>query len=347
MRRLVTLGLIAGLFLSAFTAWHAAADPRSEHAGIGVRLVDVPTSARDNPRARAYIIDHVKPGEVIERRVEVVNHSDRKEQVSLYAAAARVEGGQFVGAAGRTQNDLSSWTSLDGSAVTLGPRGRSLVRVTIAVPDEAVRGERYGVVWAELTPQQNPDGVTHISRVGVRLYVSVGPGGAPRTDFDIVSMTGIRDQDNVPAVQARVRNTGERAIDLTGSLTLADGPAGLSAGPFKIPAGNTVGIGDTQPLLVPLDRQLPDGPWRVKIRVTSGVTTRTTEATLIFPPDIGAGPEVPVDGGLPWQGLAAGAVAGILILAFAGYVWVRRRRSQAVLPGGYRWDKSAKTDGAA
>jgi hypothetical protein len=332
VRRLVTLGLIAGLFLSAFTAWHAAAGPRSERSGIGVRLVDIPTSAADNPRARAYIIDHVKPGDVIERRIEVVNHSDLKEQVSLYPAAARVEAGQFVGAAGHTQNDLSSWTSLDHAALTLDPRDRSLARVTIKIPDDAVRGERYGVVWAELAPQQNPDGVTHISRVGIRLYVSVGPGGAPRTDFNIVSMTAIRDQDNVPAVQATVHNTGERAIDLTGSLILTDGPAGLSAGPFKIPAGNTIGIGHTQPLLVPLDRQLPDGPWHVKISMTSGVTTRTAEATLTFPPGAGAGPEVPVDGDITWQTIAAAAVAGILVVAVLGHQWVRRSRRNAVLP---------------
>jgi hypothetical protein len=332
VRRLLTLGVIAGLLLPAITPWPAFADPGSENTGIGVRLVDIPTSAADNPRARAYIIDHVKPGKVIERRIEVVNHSDREETVSLYATAARVEGGKFVGESGRTQNDLSSWTSLDDSSVTLGERDRSFAKVTIKIPKDAVRGERYGVVWAELRPQKNPDGVTHVSRVGIRLYVSVGPGGAPRTDFDIVSMTGIRDQNNVPVVQAKVRNTGERAIDLTGSITLADGPAGLSAGPFKIPLGNTLGIGDIQPIMVPLDPQLPNGPWRVKITVTSGVTTRNAQATLTFPPNTGAGPEVAVDSGLPWQGIAAGGVAVILVLALLGYLLVRRRRRHAVLP---------------
>jgi hypothetical protein len=108
MRRLLTLGVMAGLFLPAITPWHASAEPGSEDTGIGVRLVDIPTSAADNPRARAYIIDHVRPGKVIERRIEVVNHSDREEKMSLYATAARVEGGKFVGANGRTQNDLSS-----------------------------------------------------------------------------------------------------------------------------------------------------------------------------------------------------------------------------------------------
>jgi LPXTG-motif cell wall-anchored protein len=330
VRRLLTLGAIAGLFLPAIAPWQASADPGSEDTGIGIRLVDIPTSAAENPRAHAYIIDHVKPGKVIARRIEVVNHTDRKETVSLYATAARVEGGKFVGESGRTQNELSSWTSLDDFSVTLGAGDRSFAKVTIKIPKDAVRGERYGVVWAELRPRQNPDGVTHVSRVGIRLYVSVGPGGAPRTDFDIVSMTGMRDQNNAPVVQAKVQNTGGRAIDLSGTIALADGPAGLSAGPFKIPLGNTVGIGDTQPLLVPLDPQLPDGPWRVKITVTSGLTTRKAEATLTFPPNTGAGPEVPVDGGLTWQWITAAVIAGILVLALLGYLLARRRRREAV-----------------
>jgi hypothetical protein len=324
--------VIAGLFLPAITPWHAAAEPESSDTGIGIRLVDIPTAEADNPRARAYIIDHVHPGKVIERRVEVVNHSAQDAKVSLYAAAARVDKGQFVGVDGHTQNDLSSWTSLNDPAVTLGPRDRSMAKLTIKIPKDAVRGERYGVIWAELRPQQNPDGVTHISRVGIRLYVSVGAGGAPRTDFDIVSMTAIRDQNGVPAVQAKVENTGERAIDLSGKISLADGPAGLSAGPFAIPLGNTLGVGDTQPLLAPLDAKLPDGPWRVKITVTSGVTTRTAEATLTFPPHAGAGPEVGVDGGLPWQGIAAAALAVVLVLALLGYLRVRRNRRSAVSP---------------
>jgi hypothetical protein len=331
VRPLLTLGLAAAVLLPTITAQHASADPRPEDTGIGVRLVDIPASAADNPRARAYIIDHVKPGKVIERRVEVVNHNSKEEKVSLYAGAARVEGGSFVGADRRTQNDLSSWTSLDHSSVTLDPRGHFLVKITIKIPDDAVRGERYGVVWAELRPQKNPDGVTHVSRVGIRLYVSVGPGGAPRTDFDIVSMTAIREQNNVPAVQAKVRNTGERAIDLTGSITLADGPGSLRAGPFKIPLGTTLGVGDTQQLLVPLDPRLPNGPWRVKLTVRSGVTTRKAEATLTFPRDTGSGPEVPLHSGILFQGIAA-AVTGILVLALLGYVLRRRSRRDAVFP---------------
>ena len=329
MRRLLGLALIAGLLLPVLGASHAFADPDPTEAQVGVRLVDVPVATADNPRARTYIIDHVRPGRQIERRIEVVNHGTTKQTVSLYPAAARVEKGAFVGEEGRTQNELSSWTALSDPSVTLGPGGRAFVKVTVSIPDSAVRGERYGVVWAEMAPRKDSGGVINIGRVGIRLYVSTGPGGTPSTDFDIVSLTAVRDQSNVPIVQATVRNTGERALDLRGSLTLSDGPAGLSAGPFSIPSGSTLGIGDTQSVQVPLDPQVPAGPWRVKLTLTSGVTTRTAEATLSFPLDPGTGPEVQTSSGLTWWAIPVGSVLGLaLIVALAAYLLRSRRGVQ-------------------
>lgn len=335
MRRqlLVALALIAGIFFPAISAPLASADaPAKAVAGIGIRLVDVPTATADDPRARAYIIDHLKPGKTIERRIEVTNGTASRASVSVYPAAANVTGGGFVGAAGHTQNDLASWMSATPRSLPLAPQQRSFVTVTIRVPALAVRGERYGVVWAEISSRpETPGGITQVSRVGIRLYLSVGPGGAPISDFDIVSLTAIRDTNNIPVVQASISNTGERALDLTGSLTLSQGPAGLSAGPFPIPAGTTLGIHARAAVLVPLDKQLPNGPWLAKITVTSGVTQRTAQATLTFPAEPGAGPAVAPDKGwkLPWWGAGVAIAAGLVLLLIAGRYLLRRRRPQA------------------
>ena len=75
-------------------------------------------------------------------------------------------------------------------------------------------------------------GVTEVSRVGVRLYVAVGRGGAPPTSFDITSITGHRTAAGRPVIVAHVNNTGGRAIDLSGTVRLADGPGDTSSGPF-------------------------------------------------------------------------------------------------------------------
>ncbi|MBW3590879.1 MAG: hypothetical protein KY393_03355, partial [Actinobacteria bacterium] len=58
---------------------------------------------------------------------------------------------------------------------------------------------------------------------------------------------------------AEVRNTGGRALDLTGELTLTDGPGGLSGGPFPAELGTTLPVDGAAAVTVVLDEQLPDG----------------------------------------------------------------------------------------
>ena len=120
MHRLTALAIavIVGLLLAG-SPGAAAAVPAEP--GLGVRLVDVPTAEADNPRARSYIIDHVHPGSVIERRVEVSNGTGARAEVETYAAAATVTDDGFVGAEGRTGNDLSSWTSVTLDRADLSP----------------------------------------------------------------------------------------------------------------------------------------------------------------------------------------------------------------------------------
>ena len=61
------------------------------------------------------------------------------------------------------------------------------------------------------------------------------PGGAPLSDFTIDSLTAERAPDGRPMILAMVHNTGQRALDMDGTLQLLDGPGGLSAGPFRQP----------------------------------------------------------------------------------------------------------------
>jgi hypothetical protein len=80
--------------------------------------------------------------------------------------------------------------------------------VTIATPGDAAPGEQYGVVWAEARSAPSGQGVIQVSRVGIRPYISVGPGGAPAPDFTIESLTAERSPDGRPMVLASVHNTG-------------------------------------------------------------------------------------------------------------------------------------------
>ena len=225
-------GAVAGALLLALAA---AGSAHAAAGGIGLRLLDVPSAASPDPRARIYIVDHLAPGTVIHRRIEVSNTTASTVRISLYPAAATIAGGSFLGAEGHARNELSTWTRVRPGASRIATGKRMNAVVTIAVPRDAAPGERYGVVWAEVRSAPPGDGgITQVNRVGIRLYVSVGPGGAPAPDFTIESLTAIRSPGGQPTVLATVRNTGGRALDMSGTLQLAGGP-GASAPARSLP----------------------------------------------------------------------------------------------------------------
>ena len=322
LRRLpVACLLLAGLLIAL--AGPGPAARAAEGGGIGLRLLDMAPTAGNDPRARLYITDHLAPGTVIHRRVEVSNTTVAAATVGLYAAAAAIVDGSFLGAGGSTPNELSSWTSVVPASIRLPAGGKLTATVTVAVPRDAPPGEQYAVVWAEArTAPSTPGGVTQVNRVGIRLYLSVGPGGAPAANFRIDALTARRSPTGVPSIVAQVRNTGGRALDMAGTLSLKAGPGGLSAGPFPASLGVTLAIGKTEPVTIALDDQLPAGPWDAKITMRSGLVERSAQAIITFPKS-GSGPAVKTSSVRPvW--LYPGIGLGVVLLLGAAAVLYRR-----------------------
>jgi hypothetical protein len=315
---LASTAVVAAPASAATTAPSPA--PRAAASGsIGLQLIDVPVTARDDPRARLYIVDHLAPGTVIHRRIRVTNTTASTVHIGTYAAAATIDKGAFLGAAGHTPNDLSTWTSVRPRASDVPADGDVTATVTITVPRDAAPGEQYGVVWAETSSAPSAaGGITQVSRVGIRLYLSVGPGGPPAANFTIDSLTAKRSPDGRPTVLATVHNTGGRALDMNGTLQLLAGPGGLNAGPFPANLGTTLAIGDTEPITIALDKQLPAGPWDARVTLRSGLLERKARATITFP-DNGA-----------WSSLYL-VIAGLVVLLLLGIaarlVVIRRRRT--------------------
>ena len=172
-------------------------------------------------------------------------------QVRLYAAAATITDGSFLGAPGDTPNDLSTWTSVAPGAIAMTPGQVATATVTITVPADAAPGEHYGVVWAEArAPASTAGGVTQVNRVGIRLYLSIGPGGPPAADFSIDSLAAGRSADGARTVVALVHNTGGRALDISGTLDLRTTSGDLHAGPYPADLGTTLAIGATEPVTI-------------------------------------------------------------------------------------------------
>jgi hypothetical protein len=200
-------------------------------------------------------------------------------------------------------------------AVTLAPGASAMDTITIKVPAGATRGEHYGVIWVQQTAQARAAsgfGVIEVSRVGIRVYLAVGKGGAPPTSFAIASITARRSASGQPSIVVHVENTGGRAVDLDGNARLADGPGNSSAGPFPAQQISTLAPGQAGNMSFALPKSLPTGTWRVTVSLVSGITTCTATATIGFTPVKAAQAGLSE---MAWIAIALGGLVFVLAVA--------------------------------
>jgi len=186
--------------------------------------------------------------------------------------------------------------------------------VTIRVPAAPTRGEQYGVIWVQQAGLGRDAGgfaIKDVIRVGIRIYLAVGRGGAPPTNFTIASITGHRSAHGQPTLTALVRDTGGRAVDVNGTVQLTGGPGGTSAGPFRVSQIITLAPGQSGTVTFDPGSGLPPGPWRATITLASGFTTRTASATVLFSTQVASS----VFTRPTTTAVAAVLIAGLLALA--------------------------------
>lgn len=261
---------------------------RADMGAIGIRLTQIPASRMDDPRARLYIDDHVNPGTTFTRGLRVSSTSHKTQHLRLYAGAASIKDHQFTVAPDATGNELSSWIKLDRSELDLRPHSNASFKATISVPSWATKGEQYAVIWAEVSSAQpGPKAnIALVNRVGIRTYLDIGPGGEPRSDFEISQVHPERSPEGRDQVVATVTNTGRRAIDLSGQLMLSDGPSSLDAGPFPVTRGTTLMPEDHGQITVPVGKDVPNGPWKYRLTLESGRVSHTVTGELTFAKDL-------------------------------------------------------------
>jgi hypothetical protein len=298
----MTLLLLAGAGAIAPASRAFASLPNlssTDSGSVGIRLVAVPGASTGDPLASSYVVDRLAPGTGITRSVEIDNDSHSTVDVSVYPAAASIVRGTFAFAPGHSANDLSSWTSVTREVLRLKPGTEAYDALTINVPSTASSGEQYAVLWAEVSARPgSTGGVTLVNRVGVRVYLSIGPSGAPTPSFAIGPITAERSAAGNPLVVGTVRNSGQSTLDISGNLTLSKGPGGLGAGPFVVKLGAVLAPGVSERMTVQLNKELPRGPWQADLGLTSGFIHRSAEAMITFPRNVG-GAHAPVAAGFP------------------------------------------------
>ncbi|MFF0155778.1 hypothetical protein [Micromonospora sp. NPDC005203] len=297
----------------------------ADDAAISIRMLDIPASRVQDPRAQVYIVDHLNPGTTIHRRVEVQNTSGESQKIEFYSGAASVEDNAFAVPEGRAGNELSGWIRLKTAGIELDPGERRPVEVEIAVPRKASKGERYAAIWAQVTSAKERTGnVTQIHRVGIRVYLDIGPGGEPPTDFRVDGLAAEPGPGEFAVVTAKVTNTGQRALDMTGTLSLTK--AAVRAGPFKVTNGVTILPGRSGQVRIEINQALPAGVWDVDATLVSGIVERTATGKISLP--VPAPMAVATSGGPNWLVYAVGGIALLVLITLAGWYLVRRHRTR-------------------
>jgi hypothetical protein len=325
-RLIIFLFLVGSLLADPTSSAFASSThgPVAKTDSIGIRLIAVAT-APSNPLANTYIVDRLAPGTTLTRSVEIDNDTTADIDVSVYPAAASVVRGSFVFAPGHGENELSRWASLSHAELRLTPGSEALDTITVTVPKGASSGPQYGVLWAQVSARPTvAGGVTLVNRVGVRMYLSVGPGGAPASNFAIGSLSARRSATGESVVVSTVHNSGHSTLDLRGDLTLSHGPDGLRAGPMAATLGAVLAPGLSEPVTLGLTSGLPRGPWRVDLSLSSGSLQRSANATITFPLNRGPGKATSTSG-FPTTVVVIAILLLLLLLAGLAPTAFRRR----------------------
>ncbi len=328
---LVATGLAGVAAPSAHAAPASPAAPAiaAPHS-LSIRLLDEPSALDKDPRAGAYVIDELRPATTITRQVEVRNDTGHPTTVALYPSAATIGPTGWGIDAGETPNELTGWTSISPSSIALAAGASIDATVTIAVPADATSGERYEGLVAALPPAAGSGSLLVENRVAIRVYLAVASPRSPLppSDFTISTLQARRLPDGTPQVTATIRNTGGRALDLTGVLRLTDGPGGVSAGPYATAGATTLGIGASGQVTVNLSKDIPAGPWKARIDATSGLLHRAATGEITFPAAGGSAVAVPAKA-VPLakdRHVLIPLVAGLLLLVLIGLLIVFWRR---------------------
>lgn len=133
-----------------------------------------------NSLTKSWFIYTLKPGEVKEAKVDVINQSDQPVEVKIYPVdAVTTKDGAFAPQPeDRKRVDVGAWTSMSVSEISLKPNETKVVDFTIKVPENVEVGDHMGAIIVqgkEVPEAKEGTAMQVVTRVGARIYLTV-PG---------------------------------------------------------------------------------------------------------------------------------------------------------------------------
>jgi len=187
------------------------------YGGIGGR----PAYPRlDNPRTESIFVHTLKPGDIQKEGVHVVNNTNEKKTMFVYATDSTPSTGGAFACAQRseTPKDVGSWIKLKQTEVTAEAAKGKIVPFTITVPKNASVGEHNGcIVIQEKKKASKGSGAQLSFRTGLRVAITI-PGKLERK-LEIAGFTMTKKDDGSFQFHPLVKNLGNVSIDANVKVT--------------------------------------------------------------------------------------------------------------------------------
>ena len=284
-------------------------------------MADAPATLPGDSNGRSYIVNRLAPGTTIQRRGRGREQHRSIADVAVYVAAASLSHGTFSFARGHVQNELSSWTLVDRQTLRLEPGAAAFETVTIAVPGGLGGRALCGRLGRGVSPAQAAGGVTLVNRVGVRMYLSSAQADWLRRTSSVAGSTRFALR-RVGCSLWRASKTVEEARSTSGTADAHARSRRTSRRPVCGHAPARSRARCVRLATVRLDRNLPLGPWRARLSLTSGFIQREAVATLTFPALVAAAKPSSSRHTL----IAVGILLALLLAAGAAAGTIRHRR---------------------
>lgn len=170
--RILVVGLLGFFALAGFC--HAIS-----YGGLGIYPNESEWDEK-NSLTKAWFIYALKPGEVKEAKVDVINQSDQLAEVKIYPVdAVTTKDGAFAPQSeDRERIDVGTWITMPVSELSLKPNETKVVDFIIKVPENAEVGDHMGaiIVQGKEVPEAEKGTVMRVvTRVGARIYLTI-PG---------------------------------------------------------------------------------------------------------------------------------------------------------------------------
>jgi len=185
-----------------------------EYGGIGGRPA---YPDPNNPRTKSIFVFTLEPGQTIENGVRVINNTEEKKTLMVYAVDSVVSsGGAFACAQfNDKKKDVGSWIKLAKNEVILEPLTNEVVPFTIVAPSSVDVGEHNGciVIQEKKNPRagERKQGINLTFRTGLRVAVLI-PGEIKRK-LEIVGFDFSQQPDGGFLAAPKVKNLGNVSID--------------------------------------------------------------------------------------------------------------------------------------